>query len=107
MSENKNFNLFVDKAVADLFEQWDEKTPGQKGEKLTGALRAIMALYAIDEGIVHHLMKPNLSLDDAIKAIRSMVAEIEYRQLLEQLTPKQKAQLLQDAKLSKQKAFHK
>ena len=51
MSENKNFNLFVNKAVADLFEKWDDKTTGQKGEKLTGALRAIMAIYAIDEGL--------------------------------------------------------
>lgn len=50
-----NFNVLVEENASEEFEKWSDKLPGQKGEKLTGALKAIQALYDIDNGLAYKL----------------------------------------------------
>lgn len=70
MEKVKNFNVPVWTGVAAEFEKWCEGVSGKKGEKLAGALRAIQAIYALDSGLAHELMKPILSIEKAVTLIR-------------------------------------
>ena len=78
MAKKINFNVLVDEKTAMEFEKWHKELPGTKGEKTTGALKAIQALYLIDHDLAYQLMKPNVSLADAVRAIILILHCKEY-----------------------------
>ncbi len=96
MRKIKNFNVPVSEAVSGEFEKWCEDLPGKKGDKLTGALRAIQAIHKIDSGLAYELMKPALSIEKAVELIRSTLLAKEYQSIIDSLSPAERAKLLQD-----------
>ncbi len=98
MRKRPNFNVPVNENVAAEFDAWDESTPGLRGDKLVGALKAIQAIYAIDEGLAFRLMEPRLSILDAKLLLIEKVAAFERNRVLHALTPDQQAYLVEIAK---------
>jgi hypothetical protein len=95
MGKVKNFNVPVSEAVSTEFERWCETLPGKKGDKLTGAVRAIQAIHLIDQGLAYELMKPELTNQKAAELIRSKLSEIEYQSIIDSLSPLELARLHQ------------
>lgn len=91
-----NFNVPVDKNAAEEFEAWHSKLPGAKGDKLTGALKAIQAIHRIDNGLAFRLMSSSTSVDEAVDAIREVIVQQAFMKALDQLTPAQRAEFLAD-----------
>lgn len=58
MSNKETLNIFVDKEVLKRFDAFGESLSGYKGDKVGAALKALMALYEIDERIVIKLLSP-------------------------------------------------
>jgi len=58
MSNKETLNIFVDKEVLKRFDAFGESLSGYKGDKVGAALKALMALYEIDERKVGKVKKP-------------------------------------------------
>jgi len=98
------------KLYRNFSEEWDEMSPkaaGGKGEQLSAGIMAYMGIYNIDKGLASALTNPDLDAQKAAKLILESMGEIIYHKALENLTPEQRVQILQDAKQSKQKVFRK
>lgn len=65
MPKRRNFNVPVDEKAATQFDNWVDSVPHNKGTCLTGALKAIQAIYTIDEALASKLMRPSLSTKQA------------------------------------------
>jgi hypothetical protein len=95
MEKTKNFNVPVWTGVAVEFEKWCDGVSGKKGEKLAGALRAIQAIYALDSGLAHELMKPVLSIEKAVTLIRETLVQNEYQASFDAMTQSERDKLFQ------------
>jgi hypothetical protein len=102
-----NYNVPIYENFVAEFEKWSENTPGLKGDKCSGGMMAIMALHRIDEALAFALMTPDINVKKAANIIKKTVTDAVYRQALDALPPKKRAQILEDAKRSEEKAFGK
>jgi len=102
-----NFNVLVEENASNEFEKWHDNLPGQKGDKLTGGLKAIQALHEIDNGLAYKLMSPTISIKDAVELIRKTIVDAEVIRVLEPFSSSQKAQVLALVKGAKEKLAQK
>ena len=102
-----NFNVPVEPELVDLFEEWQSKLPGLKGEKLAGALRAIMAIHAINADMLFKLMDTSTTVALAKSILIQGVIDYEINRLLAPLPDDQRASLLLRAKQEAEKVVRK
>jgi hypothetical protein len=103
-----NFNVPVEPSVAEEFDDWHCKVqPGNKGQKLTGALKAIQAIHAIDEGLAFKLMKADIPIETAKKLIVDTIVSQTAQDFLDSLGPSEKAKVLLGAKAHKDRPARK
>lgn len=69
MAKAGNFNVTIEQAVKDEFEAFSESVVGFKYEHLTGAVKAIHAIYEIDRLAAFDLMDADISISDARQII--------------------------------------
>jgi len=105
--EKTNYSLKIYTDFAHEFDEFWHKAAGGKGEQLSAGVMAYMAIYNIDKGLASALTNPDLTAKKAANLILDSMREIIYRKALEDLTPEQRAQLLEDAKRSKEKVLQK
>lgn len=105
-TEKTNYSLKLYANFAREFDKMWHKAAGGKGEQLSAGIMAYMAIYHIDKGLASTLTNPDLTAKKAATLILESMQDIIYRKALENLTPEQRAQLLEDAKRSKEKVIH-
>lgn len=103
MGKTGNFNVNVDKENVEEFNHWSEKVPGKKFQHITGALKAIQALYEIDNGLAIALMNPDLSMKDAVKRIKQGIVDAYLRGWIDMLPENQVHKILEDARKAEKK----
>jgi hypothetical protein len=102
-----NMNVLVAENVNKEFNNWEEALPGDKGDKMTGALKAIQALHEIDSGLAFGLMKPTVPISEAVRLIRKAITNSETLRFLDSLSPEQKTLILVAAKEAEEKILKK
>jgi len=91
MAKEGNFNVPVEKEVAEEFSLFNKSVPGHKGDKLTAAIKAVQAIYCIDKGLYFELANPKITNKEAKKKIIETISQIQQDEILRKMKPAQRA----------------
>lgn len=98
-----NINVPVETDIADLFDKWQSALPGGKGEKLSAALKAVMAIHSISPDLLFRLMDSSTTVENAKSILIQGIVDFEIQQRLAPLTEEQRTQMLLRAKQEAEK----
>ena len=107
MAKTGNFNVNIDEKTAKEFNLWSEKTPGKKFEHITGALKAIQAIYNINKELAIELMNPNLSITAATKLVKRKITDSYLRGWMNNFPEEKRRQIVEDARRAEEKISQK